>query len=143
MAVRVGTEGSVTMSDTSGGSIDGMTIRRWTASFPRPENDVTPFSPTNNARKGLGGNRSINGSFEGFLDDTTPVDLTDYENPKAAAANIVLIYNEKPANGNTKQGISFVGFLSNISIGVSAKGEPNTISANFTGAGAAVWATTA
>lgn len=138
--IRVGTKGSVTMADTSGAAIATMTIGTWSASFPRPESDTTPFSPTGNARTAIGGNRSISGSFSGLLDGTTPIDLTDYNNSEAVEALITLIYNLKPGGGTDQQKVSFNGWLSNIDIGVTATGEPNTISADFTGTGAATWA---
>ena len=94
-------------------------------------------------QQAIGGNRSISGSFDGKLDDTTPVDLADYISSTAAAVLITLVYNDNAAAAGTvnQQKVSFNGWLSNISIGVSAKGEPNTVSANFTGTGAATWAT--
>ncbi len=143
MAIRVGTKGSVTIADTSGAAIATMTIGSWSANFPRPESDTTKFSPTSNTRTAIGGNRSINGSFAGMLDGTTPIDLTDYNNSEAAAVLITLIYNVVPGGGTDKQKVSFNGWLSNIDIGVTATGEPNTISADFTGTGVATWAKSA
>lgn len=140
-AVRVGTEGSVTVADGgTGAALDGMNIFQWRASFPRPINDVTPFNPSGNARQGLGGKGSIRGSFSGYLDDTTPVDASTLEDIDAAAATITLIANRVGAAPNNQQQVSFSGWISNVSVGVDAKGNPNTVSADFVGTGAPTWA---
>jgi hypothetical protein len=143
MAVRTGVGGSVTMGDTSGASIAAMTIRKWTADFPREEADVTGFQPTNNLRKSVGGNMEISGSFEGDLDDTADFDQTDIVSATAefvAAATITLQYNREDASGlaGKSQEVTFSGYLSGVSIGVRV-GEPNSISARFIGTGAATW----
>lgn len=137
MAVRTGTGGLVTLASTSGAVLDGFTIGKWTSVFTRKDADTTPFRVTNNHRASTGGNGVLTGTFEGFLDDTTPVDTADFVSEFTVAAAIVLDINRKDATGDagTIQQESFNGFLSGVSVNVQP-GVPNTMSGRFTSTGA-------
>lgn len=137
MAVRTGTGGSVTFASTSGAVLDGFTIGKWTSVFTRKDADTTPFQPTNNHRESVGGNGVLTGTFEGFLDGTTPIDRADFISEFTVKAAIVLDINRSDATGGTGtiQQETFDGFLSGVAVNVQP-GVPNTISGSFTSTGA-------
>lgn len=137
MAVRTGTGGSITLVSTSGAVLDGFTIGRWTSVFTRKDADTTPFRVANNHRASTGGNGVLTGTFEGFLDDTTPIDTSDFVSEFTVAAAILLDINRSVAGGasNTIQQVSFNGFLSGVSVNVQP-GVPNPVTGSFTSTGA-------
>lgn len=132
MALMVGTEGSVAFADTSGASIVAMTLSKWTCNMPRGESDTTGFTPTSNLRTQVGGLRSINGTFEGYFDDTNAFDDTDLKDSTAASATITLTYNN---NGTNPQKVAFSAWLSGCDVDAASDGSVITVRGSFQGTG--------
>ncbi|MCZ6654867.1 MAG: hypothetical protein O7D91_17800 [Planctomycetota bacterium] len=137
MSVRTGTGGSVVFAGTSGAVLDGFQISRWTSTFTKDSNDITPFQVANNHRDSQSGNGVLTGTFEGSLDGTTPLDTTDLTAESAAAALITLGINRENSTGDagTIQKQSFQGFLSGVSVEVGV-GVTNKVTGSFTSTGA-------
>ncbi len=137
MSVRTGTGGSVVFAGTSGAVLDGFQISRWTSTFTKDSNDITPFQVADNHRDSQSGNGVLTGTFEGSLDDTTPLDTTDLTAESVLPATITLGINRTDATGaaGTIQQQTFQGFLSGVSVEVGV-GATNTVTGRFTSTGA-------
>jgi predicted secreted protein len=89
MATHVGTTGSITATETSD-RFTMLSLTSWTLDLNQETVDSTGFSPTGNMRTRLAGLSSSSGSCSGFLDDTTPIDVTVlFETPGTAIAFVM------------------------------------------------------
>ena len=109
-------------TDLDTGGAHKLLASAWSSSIDRDVFDVTPFSPTSNARARIGGLHGMTGTVSGFLDDTVGPDLSHMTSDEAPAAFVL--------TSVTSRTYSFNGILSNFSPSVDVQGA-NTWSASF------------
>ena len=130
-AVHTGTTGSITATPAAGADefANPVAVSSWTLSMDQDVVEANAFSPAKNAKTKLPGLYGSSGSCSGFLDNTTPPDVTAlFETPGTAIAF---------ALSSATVGIVFsgTGYMTNFSV-TAEVAQPVTFSASFEISGA-------
>ena len=98
-------------------------VFKWSIEQESEDLDTTPFSPTGDWKTNIAGLRSWRGTYECYIDGTTPLPLVG-----VGTALVLVAVSGRQYSGTAR--------MQAISVGVSVDGADRTLTVSFTGTGA-------